>query len=347
MKKHKNIPFFTPHSGCKNSCVFCSQVKITGKESTEYEIDDEVKSLKNTIDESLATIKNANTQLAFFGGSFTGIERHRMIALLETVFSYVKNGKINSIRVSTRPDYIDQSILDTLREYAVTDIELGIQSINDKVLRACARGHNSSIVYKSAELIIKNGFNLAGQMMVGLPQSTLNEEIQTADAIINMGATGARIYPTVVFEGTVLYDMVIRGLYKPITNEEAVERCARVLDRFVSAGVNILKIGLHSSENLARAEYGANHPAIGELVKAKLYYLRISEILKNMDCRKKQIEIRVSDKEKSKLLGHGRQIINDLIREFDLAGVDVVIAKNEIFKPIIRIKDGKQCVSNQ
>jgi histone acetyltransferase (RNA polymerase elongator complex component) len=184
-------------------------VKITGKSRLDPPLGEELYLLRQTVEESLKTLpKSCDSQLAFFGGSFTGIERERMIALLETGYEYVKSGNLKGIRISTRPDYIDGEILDILKKYGVTDIELGIQSMNDRVLKACARGHKAEISYKSAELILKYGFNFVGQMMIGLPESTAEDEIETADAIIKMGATGARIYPTVVFADTNLYDMM-------------------------------------------------------------------------------------------------------------------------------------------
>jgi len=340
MKKHSNIPFFIPHSGCKNNCVFCSQVKITGKNRLETELNEELRNLRKTVEESLLTLsEETETQLAFFGGSFTGIEHSRMIALLEVGYEYVKAGKIKGIRISTRPDYIDEEILSILKQYGVTDIELGIQSVNDKVLKACARGHNASVSFKSSELIIKHGFNFVGQMMIGLPLSTSEDEIETAEAIINMGASGTRIYPLVVFADTILYDMTKSGLYKPLTDDEAIERSALCYDRFLKADVTVLKIGLHSSESLAAAEYGANHPSIGELVKSRIYFYRLSKQLEEIDCNGKTIEILIKDGEQSKLTGHGRKVINELKEKFGIQDIKIKTTDTQIFQPLIKIKE--------
>lgn len=348
MKTHSNIPFFIPHSGCPNNCVFCSQVKITGKSRLEPPLDKELSALRRTVEESLKTLPaGCDSQLAFFGGSFTGIERKRMVALLETGYEYVKSGKIKGIRLSTRPDYIDEEILEILKKFGVTDIELGIQSMSDRVLQACARGHRAEISYKSAEMIIKHGFHFVGQMMIGLPEATIEDELETADAIIKMGAVGARIYPTVVFADTVLYDMVKNGAYQPITNEEAIERSALCLDRFVKAGVEVLKIGLHSSESLAKAEYGANHPAIGELVKARLYYQRIAEMLSGQNCNGKSIIIYVKEGEQSKLTGHGGKLLRELKETYGIQNIKVKTAETQLYQPIIKIEEEKQCGLNQ
>ncbi len=340
MKIHSNIPFFIPHSGCKNSCVFCSQVSITGKSRNQPGLHEELWELENTLESALKTISNGTeVQLAFFGGSFTGIEHERMTALLKTGYGYIKQGRISSIRVSTRPDYISRSILELLKAHGVTDIELGIQSISNRVLRASGRGHTAAASYESASLIRDCGFNLAGQMMIGLPLSTARDELDTADAIIEMGATSARIYPTVVFSGTALSDMVRNGTYIPLSEEDAVLHSALCLDKFVRAGVAVLKIGLHSSEGLAAAEYGANHPAIGELVKSRLYYLRLYEQLKEENCRGKAAVIYVKNGETSKLTGHGGGVINRLTREFGLKKIEVMTADVGLYSPVIKIKE--------
>jgi histone acetyltransferase (RNA polymerase elongator complex component) len=348
MKKHSNIPFFIPHSGCPNNCVFCSQVKITGKSRLEPSLDKELRSLQQTVEESLNTLPaGCESQLAFFGGSFTGIERGRMVALLEAGYKYVKSGRLTGIRFSTRPDYIDVETLEILKKYGVTDIELGIQSMSDKVLTASARGHKAEVSYRSAELIIQHGFQFVGQMMVGLPESTVEDEVNTADAIIKMGAANARIYPTVVFAETILYDMVKSGAYKPITDNEAVERSALCLDRFVQAGVEVLKIGLHSSESLSEAEYGANHPSIGELVKARLYYKRITEMLDKMDCNGKSIVIYIKNGEQSKLTGYGGKLLEELKAKYGITHIKVKTAETQLYQPIIKFEEEKQCGLNQ
>ncbi|PKM62486.1 MAG: hypothetical protein CVU97_05090 [Firmicutes bacterium HGW-Firmicutes-21] len=340
MRTHSNIPFFIPHSGCNNSCVFCSQVKITGRSRTQPVLEEEIKLLKQTVEESLSTLpKGIDVQLAFFGGSFTGIEPDRMTALLEAGYRYIEDGRIKGIRISTRPDYINEKILAVLKRYGVTDIELGIQSINDRVLEASARGHNSSVSYKSAEQIKKHSLGLVGQMMIGLPLSTLSDELNTADAIIKMGAYGARIYPTVVFADTTLYDMTIRGLYAPLTDDEAVERSALCLNRFIASGVRVLKIGLHSTESLAEAKYGANHPAIGELVKARVYYHRLCEELRGYNCHNREAVIYIKDGERSKLTGHGGRTIKELKDKFGLKNIEIMIANTQPYHPIIKVKE--------
>ena len=279
--RHVNIPVFIPHLGCPNQCVFCNQRTISGVR--EFDPSD----LRKIIDESLLTIEDdAEVEIAFFGGSFTGIDRDLMISLLEIAHSYIISGDVHSIRCSTRPDYIDHEILDILEKYGVRTIELGLQSTSEKVLEITKRGHNFRAEADSCRLIVERGFNLVGQMMIGLPGSDLESELETARFIISCGAVGARIYPTVVFRDTELCYMNDLGEYTALTVDEAVYRSAAVLELFVDAGVEVIRIGLQSGEGLTDTESyvaGPNHSALGELVIGELYYNKICKSLSRLD----------------------------------------------------------------
>ncbi len=275
--RHINIPIFIPHLGCPNQCVFCNQKRISGVSS--FSAEDVVPIIEN----SLSTIENdAEVEIAFFGGSFTGIDRELMISLLEIAHSYIKRGLVTSIRCSTRPDYIDGEILDILKRYGVKTIELGLQSSSDAVLKMSKRGHNFEAELKSCQMIVENGFNLVGQMMIGLPYSTPESEIETARFIASVGAVAARIYPTVVFADTELCDMTLGGSYTALTLDEAIMRSAAALEIFIDAGVEVIRIGLQQNENLSSSESyvaGPNHPGLGELVIGEVYYNRIRKKL--------------------------------------------------------------------
>lgn len=274
MKNHRNIPVFIPQEGCPNACVFCSQKKITGIDRRA-----EINTLRETVEKALEN-EWQESEIAFFGGSFTAIDKARMVSLLDTAYEYVAEGKVNGIRISTRPDFIDESVLDILKSRGVTAIELGIQSISDKVLEASGRGHTAKHSENACKLIKKYGFRLGGQMMVGLPASTAQDELATAQAICDWGADETRIYPTVVFKDTALYDMTLKGEYAPLSLDAAVSRCADCMDMFLSRGVKVLRVGLHASEQLVSAPYGATHPAMGELVESELYRRRIEDLIK-------------------------------------------------------------------
>ncbi len=273
--RHVNIPVFIPHLGCPNNCVFCDQRKISGCTFfDEAGVEKEIKQALSTLS------REDDVEIAFFGGSFTGIDRDLMLRLLEISDKFISSGKVNRVRCSTRPDYIDNEILEILRSHHVETVEIGIQSMSDSVLSASKRGHTAQRTREACRAVKEFGFKLIGQMMIGLPGSTLADEIETARAICSLGADGARVYPTVVFADTELSEMSADGRYTPLSTEEAIERTASVLDIFDRAGVPVIRVGLCAGENLSSPESvvgGANHPALGELAMGELTYRRICE----------------------------------------------------------------------
>ena len=323
MKKHANIPVFIPHLGCPNQCVFCNQRSITGKESFDPN------SVVDIIESALATISpETETEIAFFGGSFTGIDYELMCRLLEIAYSYVKSGRVNSIRCSTRPDYIDEAILDTLAKYGVKVIELGLQSSSEDVLLATKRGHDFGAEERAVKLIKDRGFTLVGQMMIGLPGSDLEKELETARFICNSGADGARVYPTVVFKETELCEMAKCGVYAPITEEEAVSRTAEVLKVFYEHKVNVIRVGLCASENLSSPDAyyaGPNHVALGELCENRVFYTVIYDKIKEMQLSEKaSVQVRIPKGALSKAVGQKRNNKLRLISEFSLSELSFV-----------------------
>lgn len=330
MKTHRNLPFFVPFAGCPNCCVFCSQTKITGV-AAEKELEAEISELRAMLEAEQGCFDES--QIAFFGGSFTAISRDRMVKLLSVANEYIDKGVASSIRVSTRPDCIDEEIIGILKQYRVKNVELGIQSTNDSVLDKSGRGHDASISFESTKLLRESGIDFCGQMMIGLPDSDIDCEMQTARDIVRMGASEARIYPTVVFEGTKLYEMTKAGEYTPLTLDDAVERSAKCYKIFLDAGVKMLRIGLHASENLKNAPYGATHNAIGELVKSVVYCDIIKE--NAPDCEGKILEVTIRRADASMLCGHGGYAIARLKRETGCRDVKVSFADLPQFKPLI------------
>ena len=269
-RRHINIPVFIPHLGCPNDCVFCNQRIISGVK--EFCADDVIP----IIEDALSTAdENDYKEIAFFGGSFTGIEPVLMENLLIIANRYLIRGRIDSIRCSTRPDYINTEILEMLLRYGVRTVELGIQSVSDKVLDKCRRGHHFDAAQSATQLIKSYGMKLGCQMMVGLPGATVEDEIETAKFIVAAGADETRIYPTLVFKHTELCRMSELGEYMPLTLDEAIERSAAVFSVLINGGVKVLRIGLCDSENLHSDESyhsGPNHAAMGELVENEYYY---------------------------------------------------------------------------
>jgi len=327
MKKHVNIPVFIPHLGCPNSCVFCNQHIISGV--SEFD----ASSVIPIIEDALATMDPTQTaELAFFGGSFTGIDRQLMIKLLEIGNSYLKQGRIKSIRCSTRPDYINEEILTILSDYGVGTVELGLQSISDKVLSLCERGHDSEAARRACALIRSFGLRLGGQMMIGLPGSDICDEIKTAEFIVCAGCDEARIYPTVVFRGTELCAMTERNIYSPLSVDEAVSRSAKVLAVIVKAGIKVLRIGLCDSENLHSNETyyaGPNHPALGELVENEFFYQLMKEKLSQFEnTQGKKLTVYAARGNVSKVIGQQKRNKINIIREYGFTDVKIIESEN-------------------
>ena len=313
--------------GCPNNCVFCNQHTISGHGGFELE------RAEREIEEALSTVsEDTPTEIAFFGGSFTGIERGLMVSLLELAESYVQKGRVESIRLSTRPDYIDSEILAILSRYSVRTVELGLQSLDESVLAASRRGHSAECAERACRQIKDAGFELIGQMMIGLPNSTMESELETARAICRLGADGARVYPTVVFAETELAEMMRDDRYVPLGLEDAVARTARVLDVFDRAGVPCIRVGLCASENLSdasKAIAGANHVAIGEMAMSALYLDRICAELDRLGVRGGRVTVFVSRGSVSKAVGQKKLNKAKICEKYGLEWLKV-LEKNEI-----------------
>ncbi len=276
MARHINLPVFIPHEGCPNDCVFCNQRTISGTRRFD------ITSVPAQIKERLTTLPDSDTfvELAYFGGSFTGLERCDMRFLLDIARRHLDAGKIHAVRVSTRPDYIDGDIIAELKKGGVSTVELGVQSMCDRVLTASGRGHAASDTIRAFGLLKAAGFSVVGQMMIGLPASTGADEVETARRICEMGADAARVYPLAVLRGTALERMTARGEYSPLSADAMIRRTADVLEVFADFGVKVIRVGLCASEELADGVAVGNYPpALGEMAMSEVYLRRIKAAL--------------------------------------------------------------------
>ena len=328
MKKHINIPVFIPHIGCPNACVFCNQRKISGRKRFEKNhVRMELEKAFSTVDGSISA------QIAYFGGSFTGIDRADMEELLGIANEYIDMGKCESIRISTRPDYIDPEILDVLRWHRVRSIELGIQSTDPAVLFSCKRGHSAEDSFRAAALVKAYGFELIGQMMVGLPGGTEANERKTAEDICRMGADGARIYPTVVFDDTELADMTGSGEYCPLTEETSVIRAANALSVFIENNVPVIRLGLQSGEALESGDgviAGGYHPAVGELAYSRCFRNMLEKKLLPEDVSGKCVLVHAHISDVSKVIGQRGENKDYFIKRFLLKNFRVVTDRSAV-----------------
>lgn len=302
--KKGNISIFVPHNGCPQQCSFCNQKTITGKQAQPTSAD-----VRQAVETALNR-KGYVYEIAFFGGSFTAIDRAYMLELLNTAHEYIDNSRITGIRISTRPDFIDDEILTLLKSKGVTAIELGAQSMDDNVLKANLRGHTSADVVNASELIKKYGFELGLQMMTGLYTDTDEKAIETAKKIIALKPKTVRIYPTVVLKNTYLAELYEKEIYKPQTVDDAANLCTRLVPMFEEKGITVIRLGLHSSTDIKKNMVaGAFHDSFGEIVKSR--YM-LNRILKYPPA---SYEILVNPKSVSQLKGQQKRNIYFLMEQ--------------------------------
>lgn len=336
MKHQYIIPIFVPHLGCPNDCIFCNQKSISGqkKNMTKEEA-------KNIIDNYLKNLNDSDAliEIAFFGGSFTAINENLQNELLELAYTYVKEGKVESIRISTRPDYIDKNILKRLKKYKVKTIELGVQSANDFVLKRANRGHTFEDVKKASKLIRWYGFRLGHQMMVGLPESTRQDEINTAKALIKLKPKMVRIYPVLVVKNTKLEREYESGIYKALPLPQAVETCKQLVRMFSDKNIDIIRVGLQNTDEISdpsseKSEVvaGPYHPAFRQLVESGLWYDAIVEKIKKLNVKVKEVQVTVNPLDVNNVIGHKKDNVLKLKEFYD---VDLVLKQDS------NIKQGK------
>ena len=334
MKKQYIIPIFVPHLGCPNDCIFCNQRSISGQQKMITKED-----VEKTIDFYLSNIKDkdAKKEVAFFGGSFTGIEVAKQEEFLQTAYEYIKQGKIDSIRISTRPDYIDREILKRLKRYKVETIELGVQSTNDYILKRSNRGHNFEDVKKASKLIRWFGFKLGHQMMVGLPESTRLDEVNTAKELIKLKPKMVRIYPVLVIKNTRLEKEFLEEKYIPLTVVQAVETCKELVAMFNKKKIEVIRVGLQNTDEItdpnaegSEVVAGPYHPAFRQLVESGLWYDTILAKIKQLNVKVKKVQVTVNPQDANNVIGHKRENIEKLR---DLYTLDLVVKQNKNLKP--------------
>lgn len=270
MKTHAIIPIFIPHMGCPNDCVFCNQKKITARSNPPSRED-----MVNRIEQYLSTITGRGietVEIAFYGGSFTGIPMELQQEYLAVAKLYKDKGLVHRIHLSTRPDYINEKILTNLKSYGADIIELGVQSFDEEVLRLSNRGHRREAVYSASRMIQDYGFELGLQLMIGLPGDTYEKSIHSAMEAVKIGPSIARLYPAVIIRDTELYEMYLRGEYLPHSQEETIRITKDMYLLLTDAGINVIRIGLKSTDLIKEHGEiaGGYHPAFRQLVESEI-----------------------------------------------------------------------------
>ena len=321
-KKHLIIPIFVPHLGCPNDCVFCNQRNISGQMKPVTKED-----VKKTVEYYLEGFRNqdAYKEIAFFGGSFTGIDIETQKELLQTAYEYIEKKEIDSIRISTRPDYINKDILKMLKKYKVKTIELGVQSSNNYILKISGRGHTFEDVKRASKLIRRYRFTLGHQMMIGLPESSLNDELKTAKDLAKLKPKIMRIYPVLVIKGTQLEKDYNEGKYRPLNVNQAVEMCKEVYYYLNKKKINVIRIGLQTTDIICDPKNeqstvvaGPYHEAFRQLVEDEMWYDSILEKIKKLNVKVKEIEVTINPANINNVSGHKKENIRKLKDTYDV-----------------------------
>ncbi|HHV29316.1 elongator complex protein 3 [Acetivibrio mesophilus] len=322
--KHIVIPIFVPHKGCPFDCIFCNQKNISGQKDDMTE-DKMISIIESHI---RSACEDAYIEIGFYGGSFTGIDREEQYRYLETANRYIKKGRVKGIRLSTRPDYITKDILGYLKEYSVSTIELGVQSLDNEVLQKSCRGHSVEDVYNASALIKEMGFILGIQTMIGLPGDSREKALQTAKKVVNISPDILRIYPTLVVRDTYLEKMYTEGQYTPLELDEAVELCAELLYVYEKNNINVIRIGLQPTESINEGGdviAGPFHPAFRQLVESRMALDTIERAIieKNLS-NKSSLVICTGKKEISNVIGQGRKNVEYLRKKYKYDKIIVI-----------------------
>lgn len=271
------IPVFIPHAGCPHQCVFCNQKTISGQQENGIE------AARKQIEKYKAWTQNSpDNEIAFYGGSFTALPITFQEQLLQLGKEYLQSGLVGSLRLSTRPDYINEEELTLLAKYQVQTVELGAQSLEDRVLELTERGHTAADVVNAVTLLKKYKFKVGLQLMQGLPGQEEAGFSDTVEQVLALKPALVRLYPVLVIKQTPLAASFAKGTYEPLSLDDAVRWCAMAYERFTTAGIQVVRMGLQPDEELCTPGNilaGPFHPAFGELVKSYIYKIKIQNVI--------------------------------------------------------------------
>lgn len=316
------IPFFIPHSGCPHQCVFCNQKNITGRTKPV-----DLSTIPHTISGYLKTnSKNGPVQIAFYGGSFTALSPETQTSYLEAVQPFIRSGKIQSVRLSTRPDNITREALLLLKDHHVKTIELGAQSMDNRVLTLSGRGHYAADTINAVTLLKEYRFTIGLQLMLGLPGDSADIFMNTVDRIINLKPDFVRLYPLLVIKGTPLEERYKTGRYAPLPLDNAVSQCREAMVRFGEAEIEVIRVGLQPTEELEKPGTvlaGPYHPAFRQVVESSILLEKMRAAVHGRKVKSESLVFMVNPADLTAAIGQKRYNIESLKKEFGLCTVRI------------------------
>jgi len=319
------IPIFIPHAGCPHQCIFCNQVSISGakqKRASPAELRVQIREFLKYKKENRKPV-----QIAFFGGNFLGLQGEEIKSLLELAAEFVRDGQVDGIRFSTRPDTIHERSLDMIKDYPVSTVELGVQSMDDHVLALAGRGHSATDTVRAVERLKDRHFSIGLQMMVGLPGDDETGALTTAQRISDLTPDFVRIYPTLVVANSRLAEWYKSGDYAPISLEEGVTLAKKIYLKFLKAGIEVIRMGLQTSEDLEDGTTvlaGPHHPAFGHLVHSEIFLDMAISAIESANTIKESLTIFVNPRSISKMRGLKNSNIEKLNKRYQFKLIAVV-----------------------
>lgn len=335
------VPVFIPHAGCPHRCIFCNQKLVTGQSEKHLETGNEFSSVAEFL--RYRGRRSGTAEIAFFGGNFLGLPAERIRNLLATASEWVHRAELDGIRFSTRPDTVGSRTLDLINAFPITCVELGVQSMDDDVLRQSHRGHTAADATVAVQRLKGKGYEVGLQLMVGLPGDDEVRLLETSRRIADLSPAFVRIYPTLVLDGSPLAMWFRAGRYRPLCLDEAVELSMKVYRFFRQRGISVIRTGLQASEELVAGRgviAGPFHPAFGHLVQSACYLAAVREALRHCPALRDRIELHVHPKGIARLCGQGNANCAALKREFGFSRVRVV-ADSGLEGDLIVLPDGR------
>jgi len=318
------IPIFIPHLGCPHQCIFCNQRAITGTSGAIPS----TKKINSIVNEFLGYKRKnrSRVEISFFGGNFLGLSPNRIQKLLDPIISFVESKKIDGIRFSTRPDTIDKDRLNLIRPYPVSTIELGVQSMDDRVLKQANRGHTAKNTVHAVTLLKQEKYQIGLQMMTGLPGDNDALCLETARQIIALKPDFVRIYPTLVIDGSELAKLYQKGGYQPLSLEKCVVQLKRLYLLFQENHINVIRMGLQASEALDdpfTVLAGPYHPALGHMVFSKIFLDTAAKKIRKQTPPHDAVTLTVHPTSLSRMQGLNKKNIETLKQMFDIRTLDL------------------------
>jgi histone acetyltransferase (RNA polymerase elongator complex component) len=313
VKRHLIIPIFIPHQGCPHRCIFCQQKTITNLSERLLTPDD----IRNTIELAIKSkhlLDKKPREVAFYGGTFTSLPTASMTKMLGAVLPFIERGIIQTIRLSTRPDSLGEDKLDILESFGVSTVELGVQSMDNRVLLLSNRGHTSLDTINAVRILKKRGFKVGVQLMPGLPGDSKELFMDTIDKVIDLKPAMARLYPTLVIKGTKLAQLYKQGTYNPMGLKDTVNLCKEACIKLENSGIPVIRIGLMSSPSLLKKGEiiaGPWHPSLGFLVRSAIHLERVRPYFSTLG-EAKNIILHAPKEEIPLIMGHKRSGIRHI-----------------------------------